>query len=224
MSASVDNPACATASSDHAPSGVESPRRETPCYRLSPFGFAAVFLLAGFRVGNPMGILNLVLIKANRRHALGQEPATVRIDQPPGSKDPVHAEKAGARQRRIVDNAAPPRSRRHGRYTDPLAPRTRLVSHLTSDAVFMVTVSTGKTPALDESTALHVAATPITAPIEHETNLRKFTHLTPSSSKDRISKQIALLNHDQYQLGADGSATTPPLRAENGCPSSEINA
>jgi hypothetical protein len=65
-----------------APKRVELPARQPICSCRAPDMLAAVFFPARIGVWHAIGISDVVLIEADRIHALGNETATIGIDKP----------------------------------------------------------------------------------------------------------------------------------------------
>ena len=88
---------------------VETPGAQTLCGGRAPRLPAAVLLLAGFAIGEAIGVLNAIMVEVHRIDALRQKESTVRIDEPPDPLDLLDTEVA-ARPNAFGDDTTPARS------------------------------------------------------------------------------------------------------------------
>ena len=93
--ASSDGPALATSSSDQQPSVLN--------FQL------ASRLATAARVRHAIGIADVILIEADRIHALGQEAAAIGIDKPEHAVALVNTEKAASAEA-VIGDSTPSRS------------------------------------------------------------------------------------------------------------------
>ena len=83
---------------------IEFPARQPICRCRAPDVLAAVFLPAGVSVWHAIGSSDMILIEADRIHALGKKTAAVRIDKPEHPVTLVNTKKAASAETVIGDS------------------------------------------------------------------------------------------------------------------------
>ena len=85
---------------------IEFPARQPICDCRAPHVLAAVFLAARVGVWHAIGISDVVLIEADRVHALGKKTPAVRIDKPEHAVALVNAKKTASAET-VIGNSSP---------------------------------------------------------------------------------------------------------------------
>jgi hypothetical protein len=83
---------------------IEFPACEPTSNRRAPDMLAAILLPTGVGVRHAIGVANVILIEADRIHALGQEAAAVGIDKPEHAVALVNTEKPASAEAVIGDS------------------------------------------------------------------------------------------------------------------------